>query len=42
MSLVPSVTELMVAEFLYLQYDDEKKPIYLVDGIKRRHENGVC
>ncbi|XP_004508959.1 ATP-dependent Clp protease proteolytic subunit-related protein 4, chloroplastic [Cicer arietinum] len=29
MSLVPSVTELMVAEFLYLQYDDENKPIYL-------------
>lgn len=29
MSLVPSVTELMVAEFLYLQYEDEKKPIYL-------------
>ncbi|KAF7828480.1 ATP-dependent Clp protease proteolytic subunit-related protein 4, chloroplastic [Senna tora] len=29
MSLVPSVTELMLAEFLYLQYDDENKPIYL-------------
>jgi hypothetical protein len=29
MSLVPSVTELMVAEFLYLQYDDATKPIYL-------------
>ncbi|KAK8948171.1 hypothetical protein KSP40_PGU014707 [Platanthera guangdongensis] len=29
MSLVPSVTELMLAEFLYLQYEDEKKPIYL-------------
>lgn len=29
MSLVPSVTELMVAEFLYLQYDDDKKPIYM-------------
>ncbi|KMZ63741.1 ATP-dependent Clp protease proteolytic subunit-related protein4, chloroplastic [Zostera marina] len=29
MSLVPSVTELMLAEFLYLQYDDPEKPIYL-------------
>ncbi|XP_020581958.1 ATP-dependent Clp protease proteolytic subunit-related protein 4, chloroplastic [Phalaenopsis equestris] len=29
MSLVPSVTELMLAEFLYLQYEDEQKPIYL-------------
>ncbi|KAL6349326.1 hypothetical protein AAG906_033982 [Vitis piasezkii] len=29
MSLVPSVTELILAEFLYLQYDDAEKPIYL-------------
>jgi ATP-dependent Clp protease protease subunit len=29
MALVPSVTELLVAEMLYLQYDDPKKPIYL-------------
>ncbi|XP_076959363.1 ATP-dependent Clp protease proteolytic subunit-related protein 4, chloroplastic-like [Bidens hawaiensis] len=29
MSLVPSVTELILAEFLYLQYEDDKKPIYL-------------
>ncbi|KAL3331031.1 hypothetical protein AABB24_034703 [Solanum stoloniferum] len=29
MSLVPSVTELILAEFLYLQYEDEDKPIYL-------------
>ncbi|KAL1827123.1 hypothetical protein ACET3Z_005535 [Daucus carota] len=29
MSLVPSVTELILAEFLYLQYEDEGKPIYL-------------
>ncbi|XP_071919655.1 ATP-dependent Clp protease proteolytic subunit-related protein 4, chloroplastic-like [Coffea arabica] len=29
MSLVPSVTELILAEFLYLQYEDEQKPIYL-------------
>ncbi|CAL9168118.1 unnamed protein product [Musa hybrid cultivar] len=29
MSLVPSVTELMMAEFLYLQYEDVEKPIYL-------------
>jgi ATP-dependent protease ClpP protease subunit len=27
MSLVPAVTELMIAELLYLQYDDPKKPI---------------
>ncbi|XP_039022622.1 ATP-dependent Clp protease proteolytic subunit-related protein 4, chloroplastic [Hibiscus syriacus] len=29
MSLVPSVTELILAEYLYLQYEDEQKPIYL-------------
>ncbi|KAJ0105521.1 hypothetical protein Patl1_18364 [Pistacia atlantica] len=29
MSLVPSVTELILAEFLYLQYEDADKPIYL-------------
>ncbi|XWS49168.1 hypothetical protein CRYUN_Cryun13aG0140600 [Craigia yunnanensis] len=29
MSLVPSVTELILAEFLYLQYEDAEKPIYL-------------
>ena len=29
MALVPSVTELLVAEMLYLQYDDATKPIYL-------------
>ncbi|KAG4154668.1 hypothetical protein ERO13_D03G069902v2, partial [Gossypium hirsutum] len=29
MSLVPSVTELILAEFLYLQYEYEQKPIYL-------------
>jgi ATP-dependent Clp protease protease subunit len=29
MSLVPSVTELLVAEFFYLQYDSDEKPIYL-------------
>ncbi|KAM1050227.1 hypothetical protein TB2_031528 [Malus domestica] len=29
MSLVPSVTELILAEFLYLQYEDDTKPIYL-------------
>ncbi|XP_073125091.1 ATP-dependent Clp protease proteolytic subunit-related protein 4, chloroplastic isoform X1 [Henckelia pumila] len=29
MSLVPSVTELILAEFLYLQYEDEEKPVYL-------------
>ena len=29
MSLVPSVTELLLAEFMYLQFDDPRKPIYL-------------
>ncbi|CAK8562672.1 unnamed protein product [Lathyrus sativus] len=29
MSLVPAVTELMVAEFLHLQSEDEKQPIYM-------------
>ncbi|KAG0476123.1 hypothetical protein HPP92_012551 [Vanilla planifolia] len=29
MPLVPAVTELMLAEFLYLQYDDPNKPVYL-------------
>ena len=29
MTLVPSVTELILAELLYLQYEDKSKPIYL-------------
>jgi ATP-dependent Clp protease, protease subunit len=29
MSLVPAVTELLVAEFMYLQYLDKNKPIDL-------------
>lgn len=29
MSLQPSVTELMMAELLYLEYDDKTKPIYM-------------
>ena len=29
MSLVPAVTELMLAELLYLQYDNPNKPIFL-------------
>jgi len=29
MSLVPSVTELILAELLYLQYEDASKPIYM-------------
>lgn len=29
MTLVPSVTELILAELLYLQYEDTSKPIYL-------------
>ena len=29
MSLVPSVTELIMAQLLYLQYEDPVKPIYM-------------
>jgi ATP-dependent Clp protease, protease subunit len=29
MSLVPAVTELIIAEFLYLQYEDAEKPVYM-------------
>lgn len=29
MSLVPAVTELIIAEFLYLQYEDPDKPVYM-------------
>lgn len=29
MSLVPAVTELIIAEFLYLQYEDPEKPVYM-------------
>ena len=29
MPLVPAVTELIIAEFLYLQYEDASKPVYM-------------
>jgi ATP-dependent protease ClpP protease subunit len=29
MSLVPAVTELVLAEMLYLQYDNPTRPIYM-------------
>lgn len=29
MSLVPAVTELLLAELLYLQYDQPNQPIYM-------------
>ena len=29
LQLVPAVTELIIAELLYLQYKDRTKPIYL-------------
>lgn len=29
MPLVPAVTELLIAEFLYLQYENTEKPIYM-------------
>ena len=29
MSLVPAVTELMLAELLYLQYDNPTAPVYM-------------
>uniref|UniRef100_J3KYP3 ATP-dependent Clp protease proteolytic subunit n=2 Tax=Oryza brachyantha TaxID=4533 RepID=J3KYP3_ORYBR len=40
MCLVPSVTELMLAEFLYLQYDDAEKPIYLYINSTGTTKNG--
>ncbi|KAF2553271.1 hypothetical protein F2Q68_00037064 [Brassica cretica] len=40
MSLVPSVTELILAEFLYLQYEDEEKPIYLYINSTGTTKNG--
>lgn len=29
MSLVPAVTELILAELLYLQYDNPTRPVYM-------------
>ena len=29
MSLVPAVTELMLAELMYLQYDNPTKPVFM-------------
>ena len=29
MSLVPAVTELILAELLYLQYDNPSRPVYM-------------
>ncbi|EAY73465.1 hypothetical protein OsI_01344 [Oryza sativa Indica Group] len=40
MCLLPSVTELMLAEFLYLQYDDAEKPIYLYINSTGTTKNG--
>ncbi|KAM7256877.1 hypothetical protein ACFE04_012618 [Oxalis oulophora] len=40
MSLVPSVTELLLAEFLYLQYDDADKPVYLYINSTGTTKNG--
>jgi ATP-dependent Clp protease protease subunit len=40
MCLVPSVTELMLAEFLYLQYEDAEKPIYLYINSTGTTKNG--
>uniref|UniRef100_A0ACD5VS65 Uncharacterized protein n=1 Tax=Avena sativa TaxID=4498 RepID=A0ACD5VS65_AVESA len=40
MCLVPSVTELMLAEFLYLQYEDAEKPIYMYINSTGTTKNG--
>ncbi|GJN37936.1 hypothetical protein PR202_gb26937 [Eleusine coracana subsp. coracana] len=40
MCLVPSVTELMLAEFLYLQYEDAEKPVYLYINSTGTTKNG--
>ncbi|PIA30990.1 hypothetical protein AQUCO_05300071v1 [Aquilegia coerulea] len=40
MPLVPSVTELLVAEFMYLDYEDEKKPIYFYINSTGTTKNG--
>lgn len=40
MCLVPSVTELLLAEFLYLQYEDAEKPIYLYINSTGTTKNG--
>ncbi|KAL0854863.1 hypothetical protein Bca101_060015 [Brassica carinata] len=40
MSFVTSVTELILAEFLYLQYEDEEKPIYLYINSTGTTKNG--
>ena len=40
MSLVPAVTELMLAELLYLQYDSPTAPVYMYinsTGVQVRH-----
>jgi hypothetical protein len=40
MSLVPAVTELMLAELLYLQYDNPTRPIFMYinsAGVQVRH-----
>ena len=50
MTLVPSVTELVLAQLLYLQYDDPSKPIYFYinstgttkNGEKLGYEAEVC
>ena len=45
MPLVPAVTELIVAELLYLQYKDRNKPIFLYinsTGTTRADGETVC
>ncbi len=40
MSLVPAVTELLLAELLYLQYDNPTRPIFMYinsAGVQARH-----
>ena len=43
MSLVPAVTELMLAELLYLQYDSPTSPVYMYinsTGVQVRSRSG--
>ena len=42
MTLVPSVTELILAELLYLQYEDSSKPIFLYINSTGTSKVGRC
>ena len=43
MSLVPAVTELMLAELLYLQYDNPTRPIFMyINSAGVQVQSGFC